>query len=434
MIRNKLVKLIVKNVLFFITDITIGIIVLFLTIFFIPIFRSKTYKKFLFCEPILNDKYWATALKESGYIAETWVVGFFNKINTSSDFDKVISPRNRFANYLLFFYSLIKFDVFVFSFNGGFLGTTLWSSIEGPILKLFSKKVIVIPFGADFYEYSYIIDVARRHSLMSVYPQFGTDTFGAKRRTDYWVRYSDAIVPGHLIEGLSRWDVTHCNPIITNVDATDNISKNYVSSGQKGEIPVKILHVTNHDLIKGTEYIEHIITLLKNEGLNIEFELLRGVQNKIVQQKMSESDILIDQINSGYALSAIEGMANRCVVLSNITRPYYYDFLLQYSFMDECPIVSVNFKDLFSQLKILIKNPDLRKNLSLAAKEYAMKYHSYSSGVEMFEAIIDYFEDRLTRTQLINYYHPLIGVNAKNNVNKIKHPLTDKKKVIDPSF
>ena len=236
--ENKFVKSILKNVFFNIIDIIFGLPLLILTLVCAPFFQSKKYRKFLFCDAaILNNKYWASALKEADYKAETWVVGVFDHINKLSDFDKVISPRNRFGNYLLFFISLVKFDVFVISFNGGFLGSTKWSFIEGPIFKLFSKKVIIIPFGADFYEYSYIIDVARRHSLISVYPQFGTDEFGAKRRTNYWTRYADAIVPGHLIEGLSRWDMTPCNPIIVNAEAIENVTKNFISSGKKNENP-----------------------------------------------------------------------------------------------------------------------------------------------------------------------------------------------------
>lgn len=415
---------------FILSDILCLPILIFGIIFLFLNFSSKVQYRFLFCDrPLLNNTHWSRALRKAGFNAEAWAVNYFSKINKKEDFDVVLSYKNRFMLYIYFIKACYKFDVFVISFYGGFLGRTLYARFEPYILKFLRKKSIIIPFGADFYSYRFIADYNRRFTLMAIYPEFGVKASNVDARIARWCLHGDIIIPGHLVEGLERWDLMPCNPIVVDAASIKKHKKNSASSGKVGEPPIKILHLSNHRLIKGTEYIEEAVQNLCETGYAIDFEVIEETQNDVVQSKMANCDILIDQIYSGYALSAIEGMAHQCIVLSNITRHQYFELLMNFSYMEECPIVSVTRNNLQDTLKTLIDNHGLRQELHKASYEYAKKYHSYEACATMFEAILSHFDGFLSRKQLLEFFHPLLGHHAMTGSDYIKHPLDRNKKL-----
>lgn len=73
---------------------------------------------------------------------------------------------------------------------------------------------------------------------------------------------------------------------------------------------VKIIHVTNHPGIEGTDEIVKVIEELKKEGLNIDFEFLQGVPHNIYLEKLKISHLNIGKMKMGYYANAqIESMA-----------------------------------------------------------------------------------------------------------------------------
>ena len=411
-------KLLFNTILFF--DIFLQLIFIpifiFLILFLIVFFRSKNNKKFFFGpEPIINNKYWANSLKEKNFQAETWVVGYFSQINKSSDFDKVIFAPLGFLKIYYFFISLVKFDIFVFSFEGGLLGKSIFWRLEPWVLKKLNKKMIIIPFGYDFYQYSKIEDLKRRHTLISDYPERGSDEKKISSKVNFWTKKANVIIPGYLIEGLGRWDMLPYSPICIDTHNFKRLKKINQTDGLDPKNPIIIVHSPNHRIIKGSEFIINAINKLKEEGYFLKFEILEKKQNSEVRNLLMKSDILIDQIHSGYALSAMEGMASGCVVISNITRKPYEDIMRTFSFLDECPIVSVDNFDLIDQLRLLIQKPDLRNSLSVNSQEYVRKYHSYHSSCDMFLMVLKYFSKEINREELLNYYHPILGKAHKSS-------------------
>ena len=431
MLKNKMLKSSLVRVYFFVCD------VLFFPPFFIAFLvlavfsRSKRYERILFCDrPLLNNKHWSNALKSAGWDSECWTVEFFGKINKINDFDKVLTYKNRMLIYIYFLKAISRFDVFVISFYGGLLGRTIYARLEPYMLRMAAKRTIVIPFGADFYSYKEILDYNRIFTLMAVYPEFGSQESGVNRRLERWSTKADVIIPGHLIEGLERWDMLPCNPIVVDALSTPKHQKNLSDlTLPENKSKLKILHLTNHRLIKGTEYIQDVFEKLIADGVKIEYEIIEEMQNDLVHEKLGESDILIDQIYSGYALSAIEGLANQCIVLSNITRRNYYDLLCNFSYMQECPIISIDKNSLYQQIFLLTQDHKLREQLHSASYRYACKYHSYEAAIDMFAAVLLYFDGKKSREELLTYYHPLLGSHAKRGDRKVGHPLDLKKKI-----
>ena len=66
--------------------------------------------------PILNNKYWSSAMQKSGFVSETYVTHYYD-INTSSDWDKILKNKYKFLpfiirTYIAFLESLFLYDVY----------------------------------------------------------------------------------------------------------------------------------------------------------------------------------------------------------------------------------------------------------------------------------------------------------------------------------
>lgn len=419
---KRILKIIIKFDIIFQFIFFIALIPISLPLF--PFIYSKKRNRFVFGpDPILNNKHWALALRNEFDKSETWVYGYYKSINCKSDFNVVYQIRFNTQCIYIFFKSLFFFDIYVIPFSGGFLSRSVFKRFESLILKVLNKKTICIPYGADFYQYSMVNDFKRRHTLIGFYNQLGINEESTKRNVFHWAKYADVIIPGYLVEGLSRWDTLPYTPIVIDThNYPEKVSFN-LSKGKNHETPIKIIHTPNHRIVKGTEYIIDVIKKLKQEGFFIDFILLEKIQNNKVREILTNSDILIDQLYSGYALSAIEGLSSGCVVLSNITRSNYEDLMRTFSYLNECPIVSVDNFDLYKQLKLLLENPKLRKELAILSQKYANKYHSYNSFNILMKKVLEYFSGDVSRSELFNFYHPL----NESNLIKLKIPLKDNK-------
>ena len=187
---------------------------------------------------------------------------------------------------------------------------------------------------------------------------------------------------------------------------------------------VKIIHSPNHRGVKGTEYLIKSIDELNKEGLLIELVLHEKVPNTRDRELMQEVDILAEQfIATGYALSGIEGMASGLPVLANLDNEAYTTVFRRYSFLNECPILSTSPETLKENLKLLITNPELRKELGELGRKYAEKYHSYDMAQYLFTHIFRKLDGE--DIDLMNLFHPLKSEYVQNNY--IQTPLVNNK-------
>ena len=136
-------------------------------------------------------------------------------------------------------------------------------------------------------------------------------------------------------------------------------------------------------------------------------------------------DILVEQLNGrGYALNAIEGMASGLPVISNNQENDYMQLYRNYSFFNECPIVSTSIESLEKTLELLIINSDLRKELGICSRKYAEKYHGLDSSQYLFSSVIDFLNGK--EKNLIDLFHPLKSDYVKRKPI-IKPPLFENK-------
>jgi glycosyltransferase involved in cell wall biosynthesis len=387
--------------------------------------------------PLINNKYWSNALKQAGYKSDTVMVGFW-RIHKREDFDLYINEvveknykafpaflRKELVNYLFFDYAIKNYDIFHLSFRGLYTSSPNLYFNEGYWLKKFEKKVIMIPYGYDYIQYSRITIYSYLFGLWTHYPEAGLNEAQIKSEVDYWTKYSEMLVLTVVPECKPNWGVVPFSCLC--IDIEQWIPKTTYSDADGINETVYIAHSPNHRALKGTEFVIDAVDRLKKEGLKVELLLLEKMMNEEVKIVLSKkTDILVEQLIIGYALSGIEGMALGLPVISNLENESYVRPYRRYSYLNECPILSSTPESIVNELRLLVKNPDLRRELGVAGTKYVAKYHSPKSAVYMFEKIYDKIWYN-KKVDLMNLYHPLNPESYNNSMPKIEHPLFENK-------
>ena len=378
--------------------------------------------------PIINNSYWSRAMRQAGYLSNTFTTNYYSSINSREDWDRILSEEykwipSRIKPWIAFIDCLFRYDIFIISFNGFFIGRYPLAHLQAQILKLAGKKIVVMPYGGDSYLYHRIRSIGTLHGLMMSYPKAAADQQRIRRNVDYWCAHADAVIPGFMgPDGFGRWDVLMPSSLAIDLNSWVASTKQNDADGMFGSIV--ITHAPNHRGFKGTEFVLDAIRILQAEGLKIELRLLEKIQNNEVRRILCEdTDILIEQIIcTGHGLNGLEGLASGLPVISNLEDDAYMLPMRRWSFFGECPLVSASPETLVDVLRKLVKRPKLRQQLGKAGRAYAKKYHGLDSAQYFFSNIIDYVYGR--RESLINLYHPLLG-EYPNRSPKIRHPLVN---------
>jgi hypothetical protein len=382
--------------------------------------------------PILNNKYWCNALKESGYVSHTLMTGHY-PINKKEDFDYYLGDYikssdffkkyfNRFVRFFEFIEIINSYDIIHIPCTGFILSDTFLKGYELKLLKLAGVKIVVIPYGGDYFRYSRIKNPLLINGFLKSYPDAARVEKEIQDNVDKWVRNADIFLPGIALDGIGRWDIVVPSNLVMDLQKWTPTVKETHFDGSNGV--VRVLHTPNHRGFKGTEFIINACNELKAEGLKIELLLVEGMSNDEVAKLMKyEVDILVEQlIFTGYALSGLEGMASGLPVLCNFDDPHYTHLFYLYSYLNECPALSTTPFTIKENLRLLITKPELRRELGKAGPKYVRKYHSYSTAQFLFGEIykkIWFNED----VNLMELFEP-IKENSYNNMSeKIEHPL-----------
>jgi glycosyltransferase involved in cell wall biosynthesis len=406
--------------------------------------NPKTSKPRLFWGtiPILNYKYWNEALRAEGYDSKTVMYSYFAAINKKTDFDIYLYEDILTPKYLLpIFYSrwlfpnLAKvhwilyiaknFDILNISLLGVvYRSDDLWK-YELKFYKKLGLKIVALPYGADYQRYSKIYSKSWHHVLLINYPQGAIDEPLTEEKVTFLTQHADCIMAGFQFDQLGRWDILPY--AIYPMDCTLWQPKTHYSENDGINGVVKVYHTPNHRGVKGTEFLIEAVNSLKEEGLKVELILLEKIQNDKVRQLLHEdADILVEQLILSYALSAIEGMATGLPVISNLDEEIYTRVFRRYSYLNECPILSSTPERIKEDLRTLIINPELRKQLGMAGRKYVEKYNSFEAMSAIFSAIYDkiwYGKN----VDLINFFNSHNKDSYSNKKEKIKHPLFENK-------
>jgi hypothetical protein len=380
--------------------------------------------------PILSNRYWAAALREGGIDARTLMSEYYAKINQRSDYDHYFADftplwtartcQAELAPYHAFLFLVLTARALHTSFDGGPLGATPLGLFESGLLRDAGIKMVVVGYGGDCTVYSQVRDLSHRHVFLASYPQGGRHEPRIRERLDRWNADADCIVTTiHSLDGHGRWDVLSPSPFQIDTALWPAVTKYSAHDGRTG--PVRVIHTPNHRGYKGTEFLLEAVSRLRAEGLEIELDLLEGVQNAEVRARMQKADILAEQfVAPMYALSGIEGMATGIPVMANTSDPGNLVFR-RYSFLNECPVFGTSVEQLVPHLRQLVTDPALRRALGVAGRQYVEKYHSFTAARQLFGAIHASLEQSPDAPRLIDLYHPTLGI--MKDVPRIAHPL-----------
>ena len=383
-------------------------------------------------DPIINNKYWSEAMKEAGWSSVTLMATYYSAINRREDYDLYfenlvsgVRPAllaRELAPIFAHLYIARHAAVVHIPFFGGALGKTPIWRLEAFFYRLAGVKTVVLPYGADAFMYSQIQDLGVRHALLLSYPAAARDEARIAKRVHYWVRRADVVVVGYTPDGIGRWDVAPLNKVC--IDSSLWKTKTTYSDKDGRNGAVRIMHAPNHRGTKGTEFLVEAVEQLRREGLTVDLVLAERRQNEEIRAMMQDVDVLADQfLLPGYGLAAIEGMASGLPVMANLGSESYTRVFRRWSFLDECPILTVSPESLVENLRLLITNPELRRQLGQAGRAYIEKYHSYAAAQYLFGSIYRKIlggED----VDLMNLFHPIKSEYVRSHF-KVTHPLVE---------
>ncbi len=378
--------------------------------------------------PIINNKYWAAALREKGYASETFTLDFYTSINKREDWGRILSEEypvvpHPLKPYFAFLDGIRKYDVFFLSFDGFFLKDTPVEWLQAVWIKWAGKKTVMLPYGSDSYVYRNIRSTSLIHGLMMSYPLASHSQDEIEKRVRYWTKHSDFQFSGIMgPDGFGRWDVLAPTILYLDLDLWKASARKSQADGITES--VTIVHAPNHRGFKGSEFILEAVSQLQNEGLKIKLILLEKLQNSEVKRILEEeADILVEQlIATGHGMNGLEGLASGLPVISNLEDESYMLPFRRWSYFDECPLVSASPENIKEVLRKLVTQPKLRNTLGSAGRAYVEKYHGLDSCQFVFEEILAQLKGE--RESLINLFHPILGDYNKRKP-KVLHPLVN---------
>lgn len=411
-----------------------GLVGLFLPIFIIAAVLPSRRRTIIWGSiPMIGNKYWSAAMREAGHESLTIMSGT-QAYDRREDFDRYFDDfaprflpyrtRMAFGSCLAMLFVLRRCAMLCTSYLGFVLGYTWWWRIEPLLFRLSGVKLVVLPFGADGYIHSRIIDPSLLYGLLAARPQFVRRQTATARRVDWWNRHADAVIAGLMVDGLGRWDVTTNQNLAIDVHTWAAKADHNDCNGHNG--PVRVLHTPSSRGFKGTEFVLDAVEQLRAEGLQVELILLEGIPNEQVRHTMRSADILAEQfLATGYGTNGVEGLASGLPVLANLEHEAYTRVFRRFGFLNECPIVSTTPETLADNLRALVTNPQLRRELGAASRTFAEKYHSYAAAQYMFGAVYD----RLVHgknVDILNLFHPLLS-EYNCRMPRVEHPLRENK-------
>ncbi|MEP7221247.1 MAG: hypothetical protein ABI673_01125 [Novosphingobium sp.] len=407
------------------------LLILFLPIYILAAILPARRKLFIWgSAPVINMAYWARAI-DQGVMPTMTIMTGVQPFDAPDCYDRVFNDfapkflpsqlRFVLGGCLAQLYVLRHAKYLGTSCFGMVFGYTQLGWIEPYLYKLAGIKTVVIPFGADGYIHARIIDTSILYGLLASRPDWARHEERARKRVEIWKRHADVMITGLMVDGIGRWDVTTNQPMVIDTDLWTAKTDHNDNDGRNGV--VRVLHTPSYRGFKGTEFVIDAVEKLKAEGLLVELVLLEGVPNDQVRQRMQGADMLAEQFLAiGYGVSGLEGLASGLPVLANLSHEAYTRVFRRFGFLNECPIVSSPPEMLVTNIRALVTNPALRRQLGKASRDFAEKYQSYETARYMFRAVIDKLEGK--DVDIMNLFHPLLSEYNKRRP-QVDHPLIE---------
>jgi hypothetical protein len=207
-----------------------------------------------------------------------------------------------FAKALVFLWSLVCCDVFVFAAAKGF-----YSLYELPFLKLLGKRLIFVFNGSESrpaYLGGAVGDGLSRKPIERMIRRAARQ----KQRIRWIEKYADVCInhapQAHFHE---KPYIDHCaigHPVSLN-DSSDHQHQVDASDADGSADSVRIVHAPSVCGPKGTDQIRAMIKELQEEGLAIDYVELTGRPNSEVLAELQRCDFVVDELYSDISLAGL---------------------------------------------------------------------------------------------------------------------------------
>ncbi len=216
-------------------------------------------------------------------------------------------------------------------------------------------------FGLTLLPKSVQFRALRMLGKRSVMHFLGSDIRGKHASELDWSRRAGARVVGSY--DAARW-VPDAHVIPPGID----VASIAVAPSSDRERPL-VVHAPSSRAKKGTE---HVIAAC--EELNVDLELVEGLDHREAFERYRAADIVVDQLNAGwYGVFAIEAMA-----LGKPVVTFLHDEAVrrtEEAFGVEVPIVAATTDTLADVLRPLVESPDERRRIGAASRAYVERVH-----------------------------------------------------------
>jgi hypothetical protein len=340
--------------------------------------------------PLISLKYWSAAMRARGYDSLTLADGLMS-INRREDFDVhrgdfLGSARiwDTVRDFVVFAWGIRRADVFVTFLDGGLLRHTYLRSLEGPLLRLAGKRLIVSPYGSDIAVPGYLGVVEQ--PLLADYPAIADRAPRTRRRVDYFCRWADLVIRNHQYGYLPRADVIWPTQMAVDTDLWKGDGTATPADGVGGTVVV--LHAPNHRHVKGTARLLAAVDGLTARGVRVELEVIERRPNEEVRAAVHRCDIVAEQFLAGFGIFAVEGASAGKPVLSALG--WWPPEVRDSELLRDCPFVDVDAGGLEQNLEQLVRDPARREAIGRAGRAFAVEHCSYEATGRIWEALVDH--------------------------------------------
>lgn len=305
-------------------------------------------------------------------------------------FYKYPKPVQWCISMVFFIYSLLAFDV-IYIFSAENILTRKLLRFELKVYQLFGKKVVMHFVGGDVRNSDYLYWKNQALVNATNEPEPMLQSKFQEQVCRLAEAYADHIIvcSPDLFKFFRRKDVRYI-PVFLDVNIFTN-ELNNANDESKAPGKVTILHAPSNPGVKGTRYIEKVLTEIGLADKNIEVVLTTGKQYSdsvhppytVTRYKLMEllkrSDIVIDQLLIGwYGLQSVEALA-----AGNVTICQVDESLENYVFPG-CPILT--FKNAAELKTTILEAIEKVKDDHMDKSSYMKwieKYHSIENNGEI---------------------------------------------------
>jgi len=320
-------------------------------------------------------------LRELGYEVTNLVIKPSKRIIPQIGHDRYI----RISNHISYRFDLIReflrvvrpHDIFVFNFSSSFFSAFLsikytrsLGYMDLGLLKTMGKKVIVFSNGSDLRSYRLLVEELKEAGLHS------HATYIEQDLSNLLSAQSDTLkkIKARTIE-------KYADHIFAKPDRAQYLTKQFhlIWPGidvdtmecriNQSDTPL-IVHAPSSNPVKGTAYVLRAINKLKQD-YEFRFLLCENMPNELVRKKLTESEIVVDQLLlPGHGLLGVEAMSAGNSVLGSAVPGYN-------GFPESLPIITTTPDTIYENLKTVLEDPELRKDLAQKGRAYVEQYHDY---------------------------------------------------------